>query len=61
MSLILTEIFIVLFCIYVIVKFMITNHNQSTIVDNQKILNEKLDKLLGKDKSILDDIFKEKK
>ena len=60
MSLNLWEIAQLIFCIYVVLKLMTINHNQRIIVDNQKILNENLNKLSGKDKSILDNIFKEK-
>lgn len=60
MSLNLWEIAQLIFYIYVVLKLMTINHNQRIIVDNQKILNENLNKLSGKDKSILDNIFKEK-
>lgn len=60
MSLNLWEIAHLIFCIYVVLKLMTINHNQRIIVDNQKILNENLNKLSGKDKSILHDLFKEK-
>lgn len=53
--------------IYIVLKLMVINHNQGIIVDNQrtlvknqKTLDKNLSKLSGKDKSILDDIFKEK-
>lgn len=60
MSLNLWEIAHLIFCIYVVLKLMTINHNQNIITDNQKTINKNLAKGFGKDKSILDDLFKEK-